>query len=479
MLLGGLCSLNAQTFDDFLSSLETTPDSLRQTRADSFYNARTQLPLIENDTLVTFIYRGTANTVALAGDANNWNPRQHPFTRIENTTLWYRRETYEADARLDYKLVINGDNWILDPRNPYTIRGGFGNNSELRMPQYQFPEETQFRFGIPNGSTRDTTFASEILGNSRRIRVYLPPGYGASQQFYPCMIVHDGPDYISLGNAINVLNNLIADGRIRPIIALFIPSVKRSAEYAGDLREEFAAFIVNDILEWARKRYRILDGPENMLTMGSSNGGNISLFLALTYPGVFGKIAAQSSNVEDYISTGYQQAEKRDQDFYLNLGTYDIPILLPRVRNFIPILEEKGYDFFYGEYHEGHSWGFWKAHIDDILIRFFPATDTGIKKSEILMPSDFLLEQNYPNPFNGNTIIRYHLDRSTDLTASIYDISGRKIKTLWQGLALAGDSRLTWDGTNDHGIDVASGTYIVTILIGGQLAGVRKMILLR
>jgi enterochelin esterase-like enzyme len=62
-----------------------------------------------------------------------------------------------------------------------------------------------------------------------------------------------------------------------------------------------------------------------------------------------------------------------DVKLYLDLGTYDIPMLIPLVRDFIPILQAGGYTYRYQEYHEGHSWGSWRTHIDDALEMFFPA----------------------------------------------------------------------------------------------------------
>jgi enterochelin esterase family protein len=118
---------------------------------------------------------------------------------VEGTNLWYLTQTYEPDARLDYKLIIDGNQWILDPRNSYTCTGGFGPNSELRMPQYVPPVEVEYNSGIAHGSIRDTTFYSIYLKNSRKIWVYTPAGM-SPEKSYPVAYVHDGDGYLALAS---------------------------------------------------------------------------------------------------------------------------------------------------------------------------------------------------------------------------------------------------------------------------------------
>jgi enterochelin esterase-like enzyme len=249
----------------------------------------------------------------------------------------------------------------------------------LRMPQYVPPPEIEYRLEIPHGALWDTTFFSPQLGNSRRIRIYTPPGYETSSDSFGTILFHDGLEYVSLANTNNILDYLIWHNRIQPIIAVFVPPVNRTPEYAGNQKDEFTAFIVDEIIPWVDSKYRTIQDPAYRSTLGASNGGNIALWLGLQHPEVFGNIAAQSSNVESSISSGFQNGPKLDLKFYLDIGTYDIQVLIPLVRNFKEILESKGYAFEYYEFHEGHSWGNWRAHIDNALEFFFPADTTQLK----------------------------------------------------------------------------------------------------
>jgi aminopeptidase N len=75
------------------------------------------------------------------------------------------------------------------------------------------------------------------------------------------------------------------------------------------------------------------------------------------------------------------------------------------------------------------------------------------------LPLDLCLEQNVPNPFGPSTTIRYSLPRADDVRIDIFNATGRKVKTLVNDIVPPGWREVVWDGTDDHGCDVASGTY--------------------
>lgn len=477
-------SVHSQTFDDFLAQLNGTPLDQRPALVDSFMDAVSAFPIVERDTLAHFIYRGSASSVSVPGDFNAWVIGASPMTPIAGTDFWYRTESYESDARLDYKFVLDGSNWILDPLNPNTVLGGFGPNSELRMPAYKAPPEIEYYPDIPHGTFQDTLFHSVNLGDSRTIRVYLPPTYGASADSYPTILFHDGLEYITLANAHNVLDYLIDQERIVPIIAIFVPPVNRNEEYAGGLQDQFTSFIVEEVIPWVDSRFRTLSGPENRAVLGPSNGGNISLWLGLHHSEIFGNVAAQSSYIQSSISTGFQNSPTLDLKIYMDLGTYDLPLLIPLVRNFIPILQEREYDYQYQEYHEGHSWGFWRAHIDDALEMFFPAGQSPAEPSGSAQPSEdvptgFRLNQNYPNPFNPRTTIEFFLEKAAFVSLTVYNIVGQRIRTLVENHLFAGGHRVTWEGEDKNGRQLPSGIYLCRLNIDGQFVDARRMVLLR
>ncbi|UCF06524.1 MAG: PQQ-binding-like beta-propeller repeat protein [bacterium] len=103
-----------------------------------------------------------------------------------------------------------------------------------------------------------------------------------------------------------------------------------------------------------------------------------------------------------------------------------------------------------------------------------PAT-TGQKEEPI--PNAFSLD-NYPNPFNATTVITYGLPVDCDVTLTIYNLMGQKVKTLVNEHQGSGYKSVNWDGRNEEGIEVSSGIYFYRLRAGSHTE-IKKMILLK
>jgi len=423
-LLLGFQFSNGQNFQQFIDRLNSLPEVDRQVVVDSFMNAGHSFPYVEYDTLTHFIYQGTAQNIKVAGDATFWSP-ELIMIRITGTNFWYHTTSYPSDARLDYKFVVNGSNWILDPKNPYTCIGGFGPNSELRMPLYVVPPELTYDPNIPHGTLVDTNFSSSNLGNSRKVRIYLPPDYQSTAGTYPVILFHDGLEYISLANTDRIFDYLISRQMIVPVIGVFVPPVDRTAEYAGAKIDQFTSFIVSELMPVIDQKYRTSKDPARRAMLGASNGGNISLYIGIKHPEQFGKIASQSSNVIQVISNTLQYGNKLDLGFYIDIGTYDIAELIPLVYTLRDILQTKGYTYRFREWHEGHSWGNWKGHLRYPLMQFFSGPN-GLNENRI--HPDFQLRQNQPNPFHEVTVIPFSIPSGSQAELSLMDARGRLLE---------------------------------------------------
>jgi hypothetical protein len=94
------------------------------------------------------------------------------------------------------------------------------------------------------------------------------------------------------------------------------------------------------------------------------------------------------------------------------------------------------------------------------------------------LPQTPKLEQNYPNPFNRTTVIRYTLSSRCEVSLSIYNILGKRIRTLENISKAAGKYEINWDGLDDFGQPVSSGIYFYQLKTG-SFCEERKMILLK
>ncbi|NIR50860.1 T9SS type A sorting domain-containing protein [candidate division KSB1 bacterium] len=75
------------------------------------------------------------------------------------------------------------------------------------------------------------------------------------------------------------------------------------------------------------------------------------------------------------------------------------------------------------------------------------------------------MHQNYPNPFNPTTEIKFGLPQPGEVTLSIFNIVGQKVRSLLNGPKTAGYHSVIWDGRNDFGNQVVSGVYVYRIRV--------------
>jgi len=97
---------------------------------------------------------------------------------------------------------------------------------------------------------------------------------------------------------------------------------------------------------------------------------------------------------------------------------------------------------------------------------------------KVIVKAPFALSQNMPNPFNPATTIRFTVPEDSEVNLTVYDVSGRRVKTLVNGHRKADFYRVIWDGTNNNGSRVASGVYFYRLMAGKNVMS-KKMVLLR
>ncbi len=90
-----------------------------------------------------------------------------------------------------------------------------------------------------------------------------------------------------------------------------------------------------------------------------------------------------------------------------------------------------------------------------------------------------ILLQNHPNPFNPSTVIEYSLPQAGPVRMDVYDVVGRRIRTLVDSFQQPGIHQVEWNGTDNLGREVASGAYFYTLRLGGRELASRKATVLK
>lgn len=370
------------SMSDFLTVLQEVKNDTVNNRLEPLIDSlkkHNQLPFVIDDS-VAFIYYGQANLVQWAGDFNDWEPGGASFTGTNmSNELWLCLKSFPSDARLDYKVVVNSSNWILDPLNKYIQYSGFGPNSELRMPEWEFPKETLAVEGVTKGSISSNILIEsslENLGYDVQYKVYTPFNYDQLDNL-PVIYITDGHEYADnkLGAVITVIDNLIYEQKIEPVIAVFIDprepgnlsNNRRLVEYRTN--QKFADFVTKELVPAIDANYKTDTSAQRRAILGTSYGGWNSAYFGLTESSTFKLIGMHSPAYDQATIQAYNTSEKLPLKIYMSTGT--INDTQDRARQLKAILESKDYPLLYKEVNQGHSWGNWRGLIDEPLIYFF------------------------------------------------------------------------------------------------------------
>lgn len=386
MLLLLVCALFQQSprpVATFLKSLEALSLDERHAAAEEFFSDQLTLPIIEQDSVVWFLYHGPAQRVQITGDLQQAWTAPEPLTKIScgDEGIFYNRYVIPPDARLNYRFIVDGKE-ITDPLNPWIAPSGFGDHSELRMPGFTSSPLLEENTDNPAGTLDTLRFTSRNpLIRPRSVVVYLPPGYNETD-WYPTIYVHDGLDAIDFAFYPRVLDNLIATKAITSLVAVFIPPVERSDEYLRGKHVEYGDAVCDEIVPLIDAAYRTSLRPEDRLMMGISNGGHLSLTTVLRHPEVFLNAAGQSSTPSDDLFFRIRQALQGETSrpgfrLYVDVGRYDIVgggdwTFLSGNRALHNVLLEYDQPHVYQEFNDGHQWANWRERTPEILRTFFP-----------------------------------------------------------------------------------------------------------
>ena len=206
-----------------------------------------------------------------------------------------------------YNFYVDGAA-LVDPRNPHSRRDGLQIASTLIVPGAE--SKLVSVNAVPHGTVAQVWYPSPSLKKTRRMYVYTPPGYEAGKSRYPVFyLLHGGGGdedaWTSNGRAPEILDNLIAEGRMKPMIVV-MPNGNAGQTASQDLAmssEPASAFastayadsIVSDIIPFIDKTYRTIPNRDNRAISGLSMGGGQTMWAAFHHVDTFAWVSVMSA----------------------------------------------------------------------------------------------------------------------------------------------------------------------------------------
>jgi enterochelin esterase family protein len=210
---------------------------------------------------------------------------------------------------------------------------------------------------------------SANLRNWRRVWAYTPAGYQDLADL-PVLVLLDGDMWQPQLSVSTLLDNLIADGRLPPLVALLPDSLDddvRWDELTCDGR--FTGFLVRELLPWAAQRWPLTADPARTVLAGQGLGGLTAAHAALTSPGRFGNALVQSGSFwwpagtgAEWLTDRIEDSARRPVRFRISAGTQEW-VLLPANRRLRDVLRARGYDVDYREINAGHDYLPWRDEL--------------------------------------------------------------------------------------------------------------------
>ncbi|MBI2685063.1 MAG: hypothetical protein HYX27_02015 [Acidobacteria bacterium] len=329
-------------------------------------------PQIHDDGRVIFrISAPKAAEVKLWGE---WIPKYNTFEPMRKSAdgTWTAEVGPIAPDRYAYLFLVDGLA-VPDPKNPNVITGHDGfQGSELRIASAEAAID-QPRPGA-HGVLHTHTYNSSTGLGIRRLIVYTPPGYnnGPAGRYPVVYLMHGSGDeetaWTQMGSANVIADNLIATGRMRPMI-IVMPNGHASGENA---RERVEQDLIRDILPLIDSQYRTIPNRIGRSIAGLSMGAFQAMWYAMDHPDLFNGLGIMSGGVFGAEGEAgilrFARQKLRFRTLWITIGERDMNLSLSRRLD--KLLSEHAIE------HEfsikpglGHTWQFWRPALSELLPR--------------------------------------------------------------------------------------------------------------
>ncbi len=365
-------------------------------------------PEVNADNTVTFrVMAPDAKEVKVTGDflpaekihteyGDAYAPGSALLTKGDDGVWTFTTAEPLAPELYSYSLVIDGFK-TTDPGNVFVIRDT-ASLSNVFLVSGDYADLYKVN-DVPHGTVSKVWYESPTLGMKRRLTVYTPAGYEQGSGRYPVFyLLHgmggDENAWADLGRATQILDNLIAQGKAKPMIVV-MPNGNAAMEAApgetsqgyvqpttrlpktmdGSFEESFP-----EIVDFIDSTYRTIPDKAHRAIAGLSMGGFHSMHISKQYPDAFDYVGLFSAaivplqgvdspiyqNTEEKLAKQFEHAPKL---YWIAIGDKDF---LYQVNvDYRKLLDEKGYKYVYRESPDGHIWKNWRIYLSEFTPMLF------------------------------------------------------------------------------------------------------------
>ena len=350
-------------------------------------------PEIHENNTVTFRLRAPkAVKVEVTGDflpvEKNGETGKAPLTENKDGIWEFTTEKPLASELYSYSFIVD-ELKINDPSNVYMIRDVASVTNVFIIDGEK--GKLYSVNNVPHGSVTRCWYNSPTLNMKRRLTIYTPAGYETGNKKYPVLyLLHgmggDEEAWIALGRTAQILDNLIAQGKAKPMIVvmpngnvdheaapgesasgMIKPTMQLPKTMEGSMEESFP-----DIVNFVDRNYRTVKAKSGRAIAGLSMGGFHSLHISKQYPDMFNYVGLFSAAImpnEKVKSPIYENMEaklkiqfsKQPALYWIAIGNTDF--LYKANADYRKLLDEKGYKYTYFESEEGHIWKNWRIYL--------------------------------------------------------------------------------------------------------------------
>ncbi len=379
-----------------------------QAREELFNAQNINSPEVKSDQSVVFrIYAPQAQEVRITGDflptekvTTPYGEADAPIKALmtkDQHGLWVYETTALAPELYSYSVIVDGYD-TTDPNNPFYIRD-VASTKNIFLVAQDFAADYAVQ-DVPHGTLAHRWYDAPGLGMDRRLTIYTPAGYEQSGQEYPVLyLLHgaggDEEAWMTLGRTTQIMDNLIAQGKAKPMIVVMpngnvIQDAAPGAGHQGYYKPQFmipgtmngqyeASF--PDIVHFVESQYRVKKDKAHRAIAGLSMGGFHAMHISRLYPNTYDYVGLFSAAImprADQDAAGvYQNIDQTLEVqkangtalYWIAIGKTDF--LYQANVDFRQKLDALGMPFVYRESEGGHIWRNWRIYLREFVPKLF------------------------------------------------------------------------------------------------------------